>query len=62
MPAPKGNDYAKKPEGEGREDQITLRTPQGLKGRAVKASRARNMKLSPWLIEAIEEKVEREGF
>jgi hypothetical protein len=32
----------------------------GLKGRAVRCSRKRNMKLTPWLIEAIEEKVARE--
>lgn len=37
-----------------------VRAPVGLKGRAVKASRRRNMKLTPWLIEAIEEKCDRE--
>lgn len=59
MPAPKGNQYAAKDDP--LEGQITLRVPAGMKGRAVKASRKRNMKLSPWLIEAIEEKCQREG-
>lgn len=40
--------------------QFMLRAPYGLKGRAVKCSRIRNMKLTPWLIEAIEEKCQRE--
>jgi hypothetical protein len=60
MPAPKGNDYAAKPKDERLGDSFTLRGPTGLKGRAVRASRARNMKLSRWLVEAIEEKITRE--
>jgi len=39
---------------------LVVRAPLGLKGRAVRCSRKRNMKLTPWLIEAIEEKVARE--
>ena len=40
--------------------QITLRVPRRLKGRAVRCSRRANRKLSPWLIEAIKEKCDRE--
>lgn len=42
------------------ESQITLRVPSSLKGRAMRCSRIRNMKLTPWLIEAIEDKCEME--
>ncbi len=42
------------------QSQIVLRVPRTLKGRAVRCSRIRNLKLSPWLTEAIEEKCERE--
>lgn len=62
MPAPKGNDYAAKPADEKHGDSFSLRGPTGLKGRAVKASRAKNQKLSAWLVDAIEEKAKREGF
>ena len=60
MPAPEGNQNAAKPAGSTQDAQITLRVPRVLKGRAVRASRRRNMKLSPWLIEAIDEKADRE--
>lgn len=60
MPAPKGNDYSAKPLHEKHGDFFSLRAPYGLKGRAVRASRKRCLKLSPWLIEAIEEKCARE--
>lgn len=61
MPAPEGNKFAAKPASERAGDSFTLRAPTGLKGRAVRASRKRKMKLSPWLIEAIEDQCEREG-
>lgn len=61
MPTPENPQPGTDPKDEGREDQITLRTPHGLKGRAVRAARKQNRKLSPWLIEAIEEKCAREG-
>lgn len=60
MPAPANNQNAAKPADEKAGDSFTLRAPRGLKGRAVKCSRKRNMKLSPWLVEAIEEKCDRE--
>lgn len=60
MTAPKGNKYAAKPDGEGHGDSFSLRAPSGLKGRAVQAARKRGIKLTAWLIEAIEEKIQRE--
>lgn len=56
-----GNENAKKPDankitGKGR---IVIDLGD-LKGEAVRASRARKMKLAPWIREAIEEKVARE--
>ncbi|MDB6137796.1 MAG: hypothetical protein JWO94_868 [Verrucomicrobiaceae bacterium] len=60
--APAGNQFAAKQDLNKHGDTFSLRAPTGLKGRAVKASRKRNLKLSAWLIEAIEEKLKREGF
>jgi len=39
---------------------IILRVPHGVKGRAVRASRKKGGKLTPWIIEAITEKSDRE--
>lgn len=61
MPAPANNQFAAKPAAERHGDTFSLRAPSGLKGRAVRASRKRNLKLSAWLIEAVEEKCRREG-
>lgn len=61
MPAPANNQYAAKPEDQKHGDSFSLRAPVGVKGKAVRAARKRNMKLSAWLNEAIEEKLEREG-
>lgn len=58
--APEGNKFAAKDEAHKKGDSFSLRAPAGMKGRAVKASRARNMGLSDWLIEAIKEKLQRE--
>ena len=56
-----GNDNAKKPDGEKIAGKGRIVIDLGyLKGEAVRASRARKMKLAPWVREAIEEKVERE--
>lgn len=37
-----------------------VRVPEGVKGRAVRASRKAGKKLTPWIIEAIVEKCDRE--
>lgn len=42
------------------ESEFIIRGPAGLKGRAVGCSRKRNMKLTPWLIEAVEDKLAKE--
>jgi len=60
MSASKHNQFATKPADQKAGDTFTLRAPTGLKGRAVRASRARGMKLSRWLVEAIGEKCDRE--
>ncbi len=60
MPAPIGNQFARKPDADRAESQITLRVPRSLKGRAVRCACATNRKLSPFLIEAIAEKCQRE--
>ncbi len=60
-PAPLGNQYATKPASERSGEAFALRAPRGLKARAKRACRKRKLKLSPWLIEAIEEKCNREG-
>lgn len=39
---------------------IHLRVPHGVKGRAVRAARNKGSKLTPWIIEAITEKSDRE--
>jgi hypothetical protein len=61
MPAPANNQFAAKPDDEKHGDTFSLRAPTGLKGRAVRASRKRNIKLTAWLVEAIEEKCTKEG-
>lgn len=57
-----GNENAKKPEEEKITGKGRIVIDLGdLKGEAVRASRAREMKLAPWIREAVEEKVAREG-
>jgi hypothetical protein len=62
MPGPIGNQNAAKAPEDRADDHFHLRTPYGLKWRAIRASRAKNQKLTPWLIDAIDEKATREGF
>lgn len=59
MPAPKGNQYAAHTD-DHRDAQITLRVPAVLKRLAVRCARQINSKLSPFITDAIREKVERE--
>lgn len=59
MPAPKGNSFACV-SGIPSDAQIVLRLPRALKSRAVRCASSRNRKLSPWLMDAIREKCERE--
>lgn len=60
MPAPKGNRNAAKSAAEKVADSITFRCPKDLKKRIKKAAKKRKMKPSPWLVEAAEEKCEKE--
>jgi hypothetical protein len=56
-----GNDNAKKPDEEKITGKGRIVIDLGdLKGEAVRSSRARKMKLAPWIREAIEEKVAKE--
>jgi predicted transcriptional regulator len=61
MPAPKGNTNAAKPAREKAGERISIRMTKELRARVEKAAEKRDMKPSPWIVEAAEEKCDRES-